>query len=170
MTPRRLPALLVLIAVLGAASVVVGERVLADRPSVAVSEPVRPPDPRVAEAIGVLRDWDERRASAYASGDRRALRDLYARGSRAGAADLRLLRSYAERGLVVRGMATQLLAVEPRDIDERRLVLRVRDRLVGATAEGAAARVLLPSDRPTTRVVTLERSGANGVVSSVRPA
>jgi hypothetical protein len=171
MTSTRLPAVLLVVALVGGAAVLVGDRVLADRPSSAWTEPDRVPaaDPRVGEAIAALRGWDERRASAYASGDGRALRGLYAPGSGAGAADQRLLRSYAERGLVVRGMATQLLAVEPMELEERRLVLRVRDRLVGATADGDRTKVALPSDRPSTRVVTLERHRGVWVVSSVRP-
>jgi hypothetical protein len=123
----------------------------------------------VAEALAVLRRWDERRAAAYGSGDVRALRRLYVPGSQAGAADVRLLRSYAERGLAVRGMATQLLAVEPLRLRDRRLVLRVHDRLVGATATGRATQVTLPEDRPSTRVVTLERRATGWRVSAVRP-
>jgi hypothetical protein len=180
--PLSLPVGLAVAGLLAIAAVLVGRQVVTpSEPVVAEPSPrssssggpaLRPaaaPDPRVAEGLAVLRRWDERRAAAYGSGDARALRRLYAPGSEAGVADVRLLRSYAERGLAVRDMVTQLLAVEPVLLRERRLVLRVRDRLVGATATGRATEVALPADRPSTRVVTLERGATGWRVSAVRP-
>src|SRR4051812_29884388 len=73
---------------------------------------------RVVDAAGreppaarVLQSWDRRRAAAYANGSARALRAAYVVGSRAGVADLALLRAYRERGGRVGGMRTQVLAL-----------------------------------------------------------
>jgi hypothetical protein len=173
MTTSRLPvslvAALAVVAMIAMGAVLVGRSLLA--PALEAPPEAGPtvgaPDPRVAEAVAVLRRWDEQRAAAYARGDRDALRRLYVPRSWAGTADLRLLRSYAERGLVVRGMATQLLSVEPVDVAGDRLVLRVRDRLSGAVAVGGPTRVVLPSDAPTTRRVTLQRRGTRWLVSGV---
>src|SRR3954447_18422528 len=99
--------------------------------------------------VQLLHAWDEQRAAAYASGSAKRLRDLYVAGSSVGAAYLRVLRAYRERGLRVTRMRTQVLSLAVLD---RRLGWRwlaVTDRLVGAEAVRAGRRVTLPRDRVT---------------------
>ena len=103
----------------------------------------------------VLREWDEARASAYASGSVAELRELYVGG--AGASDVRLLRSYLGRGYRVEGMRMQLLAVRVLAGGPGRWRLRVTDRLAGGDAVGHGQRLPLPRDRASTRTVRLER-------------
>jgi hypothetical protein len=126
---------------------------------------------RVGRGARLLDEWDEDRAAAFARGDERALRSLYVRGSRAGRRDVRVLEAYARRGLVVRGLHTQVLALRVRSRDDHRVVLQVTDRVVGARAVSRHAPhrgVPLPQDAPSTRVVTLEHSGGGWRVVSVR--
>jgi hypothetical protein len=127
-------------------------------------------DVGVARAVGslaVLRDWDRARAAAWEVGDPAALRDLYARGSAAGRADVAMLRRWTARGLRVEGMAMQVLAVELRLRTDRRLVLVVTDRLVGAEAVAAdGRRVALPRDGATRRRLEFHRSGARWLLAS----
>lgn len=115
----------------------------------------RPPGAGARPGVEVLREWDEARAAAYATGSVASLRELYAAG--AGASDVRLLRSYVRRGYRVEGMRMQLLAV--RVLTERPGCwrLRVTDRLTGAQAVGYGERLALPRDRASTRTVRLER-------------
>lgn len=120
-------------------------------------------------AATVLREWDRARAAAYAAGSISRLRRLYVPG--AGAGDLRLLRSYVRRGLVVDGMRTQVLALEVLEESPREVRARVTDRLVGALARGHSGSMALPRDAPTTRDLTLRRIGGRwlmAAVSSVR--
>lgn len=142
-------------------------------------EPLREPFSREAQpravpvslpASDVLRDWDAARASAFARGDATALRALYSGASRAGTSDLAMLRAYRARELRVRGMRMQILSLEVLDRTPRRLRLEVTDRLVGAVAVGDGQRLVLPRDRPTTRVIELRRSGGSWRVASVRDA
>ena len=121
-----------------------------------------------AGPAGILAAWDERRSGAWAAGDVEALRRLYADGSRTGAADVRLLRHYLARGLVVEGMATQVLALEVVDRAQSRLVLLVTDRVVGGRAVGGTAPVALPADRASTRRIVLVRAGERWVVAEAR--
>ena len=121
-------------------------------------------------ALRVLRGWDERRAAAYAEGDVAALRALYAEGSGAGERDVRLLRSYVERGLVVEGLRQQLLEVSVLDAAPHRLTVRVRDRLATATVVAADREVGLPQDRASTNDVVLVQQDAEWLVWSVDPA
>ncbi|MEP7740410.1 hypothetical protein ABKW28_22430 [Nocardioides sp. 31GB23] len=120
-------------------------------------------------ARAVLAAWDERRAAVWRRGDRDGLADLYTAGSLAGARDLRMLDAWLERGLRVRGMAVEVLALEVVHDEGRRLVLRVTDRLVGAVAVGSGVRRVLPQDRPTARALVLRRSGDGWQMASVRP-
>jgi hypothetical protein len=81
-------------------------------------------------------------------------------GSVAGDRDVRLLMSYAERGLVVTGMRMRLLSMYAISDRSHRLVLRVRDRLVRATARSRfepSVHLRLPTDHPSTHEVTLVR-------------
>ena len=76
----------------------------------------------------MLHAWDADRAAAYARGDPGALRRLYAPGSRAGVRDQRVLQAYAERGLLVRGLRTQVLSLRVLGAGRHRLVVKVTDR------------------------------------------
>jgi hypothetical protein len=115
----------------------------------------------------VLWEWDDRRAAAYATGSVPQLRRLYVDGSAAGRADVRRLRGYVGRGLVVTGMRMQLLAVEELRVSPRLLRLRVTDRLVGAVAHRRAASIGLPRDSVSTHELTLSRVGRDWRVQSV---
>jgi hypothetical protein len=109
-------------------------------------------------ALLVLRDWDERRADAYAAGSTDRLRDLYVPG--AGTADLRMLRDYRSRGLRVVGMRTQLLSVAVLERHPARWTVRVTDRLDGAVAVHGDQRTPLPHDTSSIHLLTLVRSAA----------
>ena len=105
----------------------------------------------------VLARWDRARSVAWARGRSGELRRLYLPGSGAGERDLRLLQRYADRGLRVEGLRTQVLAWSVVARRSDRLVLRVTDRLVGGVAvrSDGATRARLPADRPTERRLTL---------------
>jgi hypothetical protein len=118
-------------------------------------------------ASDVLHEWDGRRAAAFARGDEVALRRLYVPGSTAGTSDVALLRAYDERGLRVRGMRMQLLAVRVLARGPRTWRLEVTDRLVGAVAVTHGRRYPLPRDRASTRVVELRLLGDRWRVASV---
>lgn len=127
--------------------------------------PVTEPD-----AVAALHAWDERRAEAWAAGDEAALRSLYAPGSGAGRADLRMLRAWERRGLRVAGMQMQVLRVEVRWASPSRLTMVVTDRLVGAVAVGPGVRRPLPRDRASTRRVVLVRGVGEWRVAQASPA
>jgi len=175
MDPRRLlPALTAVASALVVATLVVGH----GRPDDTGRADVRPRDaPAAATAspsgpapapAAVLARWDERRAAAWSSGDAGALAALYAPGSRSGAADVRLLRAYARRGLRVEGLATQVLGIRVVERSTRRLVLVVTDRVAGGTAVGGGASVALPADRASTRRVVLVRQQGRWMVAEAR--
>jgi hypothetical protein len=172
MDPRRLlPALTAVACALVVATLVVGH----GRPDGAGGADVRRPEAPAAVSArpahgpaAVLAAWDERRAAAWARGDATALADLYAPGSRSGAADVRLLQAYAGRGLRVEGLTTQVLGLRVVEQSPRRLVLVVTDRVVGGSAVGGAAPVALPADRASTRRVVLVRQRATWVVAEAR--
>lgn len=115
-------------------------------------------------ALGVLHGWDARRSAAWRTSDPVALRSLYAQGSRAGAADVRLLRAYDDHALVVRRIWTQVFAVRVLRHASDTWRLRVFDRVAGGTAERAGIAVPLPSTRPVTRLVDLRRERGRWVV------
>lgn len=119
-------------------------------------------------AVRVLHAWDVRRARAWAHGDTRALRRLYASGSRAGRADVAMLRAWLARGLRVREMRMQVVAAAVRVRDRSRVVVDVTDRLVGATTVAAGRRVPLPRDVPSRHTVVLVRVAGAWVVRAVR--
>jgi len=137
------------------------------------SSPSRPADTAEtaqvasATAVDVLRGWDLSRAHAYADGDAAALRSLYVAGSVAGTRDARLLRSYAGRGLRVEEMKMQILAVDVLAHSQGRWRLRVTDRLHAAVAVGDGARIALPRDEASTRVVTMVLRAGIWKVASV---
>lgn len=119
------------------------------------------------DAIAVLRAWDARRAAAWAAADGAALGTLYVPGSGAGAADVALLRRYADRGLRVRGMTMQLLAVDVRRASPDCLRLLVTDRLTGAVATRGGTRIGLPGDIASRRWLTLRRVDGAWLVDRV---
>ena len=122
-------------------------------------------------AVRVLRAWDVRRSQAYAHADGAALADLYAVGSRTGAADRLVLRGYRDRGLRVTGMRTQVLAARVLRESGRRLVLVVTDVLVDAVAgDRGRGRWALPHDRPSTRRVVLVHEDGAWRVAEAYPA
>ena len=135
------------------------------RPAVGVAH-TRP----AVEALALLHRWDGRRSAAYAAGDPSRLRRLYSRGSWAGARDVRVLRAYADRGLVVDGLATQVLEVEVVERSDRVLRLRVVERFAGGTVRSSRSEATLPSGRIRERVLTLVRGERGWVLRSVRPA
>lgn len=163
MDPRRLlPYLLVLTVCV----------VLATAGLVLVSQRSSPgPSPTAAPVDGpgaVLADWDSRRSQAWAEGDVAALRDLYVADSASGRADARMLAAYADRGLRVVGLATQVLALEVVAQTPDELTVRVTDRVVGGVVTGGAGRTPLPRDRPTTRTLALRRVEGVWLVATVR--
>jgi hypothetical protein len=162
--------LLVLLALLGAGLVLAVVRA-GDRPARAVAQPTPVAVPTDVPAAERLRAWDAQRSAAYAAGSVRMLRDLYVTGSRAGRADMRLLRAWTGRGLRVEGLHIQVLGLRVVSQHPARLVLRVTDRLVAGEAVGETGRTPLPRDRADTRVLTLAR-GSDGAwrVAAVRPA
>jgi hypothetical protein len=131
--------------------------------------PARPPGAARLRAREVLRRWDARRAEAWATGDVRGLRALYAPGAPVGRVDARMLASYVDRGLTVRGLRTQVLALRVLATAQDRLRLRVTDRVVGGEAVDGAGRVAaLPVDRASERVVVLRRVAGEWRVARVR--
>jgi hypothetical protein len=126
-----------------------------------------PAGPSPIEPVEILRAWDARRALAWAHGDPHLLRAFYTRGSVAGRHDRAMLRAWAARGLVVRGLRTQLLSVRPLAHTEWSWTLVVTDRLVGGLAVGAGVRRPLPRDQATTRTVRLVRVHGGWRVAAV---
>ena len=124
--------------------------------------------PARSAALDVLHGWDDARSRAWATGDVAALRRLYVAGSAAGRADVRLLRRYLARGLVVRDMGVQVFAVRVLRHQPDRIRLVVTDRLTGGVAVRDGRRTRLPQDRPTTRTIALRRVAGDWRVQSVR--
>ena len=123
-----------------------------------------------AEALSLLREWDHRRARAWADGDTAALAGLYTRGSRTGSHDRAMLAAYAARGLRVTGLRTQVLNATLRSWAPGRITLEITDRVVGAHAVGRGVRIPLPRDRPSTRVISLRRVSGQWRVGEVTDA
>lgn len=166
MDPRRLiPAL----AAVAACCVVVTLAVTAWRSAPpSTDDELSPLMPAASGPASILADWDERRSTSWSDGDIEALRDLYTKGSRAGAADVRLLRRYADRGLRVTGLRTQVLALRVVTDNGELLRLEVTDRVVGGRAVGAVEGKRLPADRATTRRIDLVKVGEDWLVDEVR--
>jgi hypothetical protein len=169
MDPRRLLPVLVALA---ACAVLATAGLVLLRPGVPVADRgVSAPAPRdVADgtARAVLAGWDARRSRAWAAGDVAALRRLYVPGSRAGRGDVRMLRAYVARGLRVRGLGTQVLALRVVRESPRLLELVVTDRVTGGEAVGRGRPLALPADRPSTRRLVLRRMGGRWLLDEVR--
>jgi hypothetical protein len=131
--------------------------------------PPQPAEPRgdLMAASTVLHAWDARRESAWAASDAGALRSLYVRGSSAGAADVRLLRAYDARGLVVRRIVTQVFALHVLHRDSTHLALRVVDRVAGGVLRDERQTRPLGTTRPVVRVVVLRRVDRDWKVAEV---
>ncbi len=117
--------------------------------------------------VEVLRAWDARRAEAWARGDARLLSRLYTRDSVARRRDRAMLRAWTGRGLVVRGLQTQLLAVRELRRTPWTWTLQVTDRLAGGVAVGSGVRRPLPRDEATTRTIEFRRVGGRWLVAAV---
>jgi hypothetical protein len=116
----------------------------------------------------VLGGLDSVRSQAFVSGDQARLRDVYVDGQ-AARADAEVMRSYRERGLRLEGMLLVREACRTTERSDRRTVLEVIDRLGRTWVRSADGdRRELPHDRPTHRIVVLERTGEVWRVASVR--
>lgn len=127
--------------------------VLAVPPAAADGAAPRSPDLR--RALTVLHGWDEQRAAAWAGVDETALEALYVPGSAAARADVRLLRSYAARGVVVRRLVTQVFGVRVLAVSGDRISLRVLDRVAGGVAVDHGRALPLASSPPAVRRIDL---------------
>ena len=123
--------------------------------------------PAAPPPVEVLRAWDAQRAEAWARGDPGRLAALYTPGSEAGRRDRAMLRAWLARGLVVRGLRTQLLSVREVRRSRASWTLRVTDRLSGGVAVGPGIRRPLPVDAATTHIVVLHRLDGRWLVASV---
>ncbi|MDP3894064.1 hypothetical protein [Nocardioides sp.] len=119
--------------------------------------------------VRILTAWDERRASAWAAGDLRGLRDLYVAGSGPAREDVRRLKAYLDRDLRVEDLRMQVLALSVVQRDERSMVLEVTERLAGGSAVGPVGRRSLPAGQTTTRTVRLVLHRGTWLVDEVSP-
>ena len=125
------------------------------------------PRASVAKALDVLHGWDARRALAWAQADPRELRSLYLPGSSAARSDVRLLRSYQARGLVVRRMVTQIFGIRVLRRQPGRLTIRILDRVAGGRVGDGGRGMALPSSRPAVRRIELRRIAGTWKVATV---
>lgn len=128
-----------------------------------------PPGAEVRAALAVLHRWDADRGAAFVAGDGRRLEALYVAGSRAGAADVRLLADYAAHGWRITSVTTQVRSVRVLARTAGRWLLRTTDRVRGIADAPRRCRPL-PAGDYRTRDLELVRSGAVWVMASVRPA
>ena len=131
------------------------------------AQPTTTPKPDLVAGLAVLRAWDARRARAWSRSDEDGLRALYVPGSAARRADVRLLRDYRDRGLVVRRLVTQVFAVAVRHRGPEVLRLRVFDRVAGGEVVRRGRTEPLGSTRPVTREVVFRRVDATWRVAEV---
>lgn len=136
--------------------------VLCPEPAPAASSDVLGDDP-----VRVLRHWDQQREQALLAADERRLRGLYVSGAPAGDADVRMLRSYSERGWRLSAIDTQVFSVAALERSPDRLVLQVVDRFAGGSVIGHRRCRALPHGRPVARVVELRRTPSGWLVSRV---
>ena len=76
-----------------------------------------------------------------------------------------MLASYVDRGLTVRGLRTQVLALEVAGRLADVVEVRVTDRVSGAEAVDGETVIPLPDDRPSTRRVLLRRVAGEWLVA-----
>jgi hypothetical protein len=131
------------------------------------ADPVQPlssVSPVTDGPVALLREWDRRRASAWAAGDVGELRSLYVPRSTAGERDAARLSRWLDRGLRVRRLETQVLRV--RVVAERRdvVLLAVTDRVARADL-GSGLR--LPDDAPSTWRIRMRRVAGEWRVAAV---
>lgn len=124
-------------------------------------------EPCADRALGVLRRWDHRRARAWSAGDPVALTRLYVRRSSTARRDLVMLAAYQARGLRVRSMHHQVVALQVLTCRGHRMSLLVTDRLVDAVAVGHGHRTGLPAGQPVTRRIDLRRRAGRWRVTDV---
>jgi hypothetical protein len=148
---------LLLLTTVALAAVVVGSLAQREASGPAATTGVEA-QPSGSRALRVLHAWDRRRAHVWGQGHPRRLRALYAVNSEAGAADRAMLAAYRERGLCVRTMRRQTLAVRVLEHAPARLTLRVTDRLIGAVAVGRGVEEPLPSGGFVTSTLTFRRT------------
>lgn len=177
---RLVPKLALVALVLGVVAAVVlvrgvggGDGELGGTPDRAAADPAGAD--RLDGPRRVLAEWDAARARAWADGDPDALAALYTPRSPAGATDVRALRRWLDRGLVVAGLQTQVLSFVVRLERPRRLVVDVTDRSVGGRAvdardEGDEEGEALPQDAPDDRRITFVRRDGRWLVAEVVPA
>lgn len=124
-------------------------------------------DPVEASAVDVVRAWDAHRSQAWASGSLADLEGLYVDGSKAGRRDVAMLRAYVDRGLVVDGLAVQLISVEEVRRGAESLVVDVTDRVHGGTVVGDGVEQALPRDGADTRRLVFRLVEGQWVVERV---
>lgn len=159
-TPRLLLLVLLTLACTGLGIGVVAVSGREARPAV----PARASLPTADGPVAILREWDRRRAAAWASGDPAALRSLYAARSTAGERDVARLSRWLAQGLRIRRLETQVLRV--RVLEERRDAVRllVTDRI--ARAETTSG-LRLPDDAPSTWRIWMRRVAGEWKVGAV---
>jgi hypothetical protein len=140
----------------------------ADRPAEPSTTPYAAADRARARALQVARDWDEARTSALLAGDVPRLRELYRPGSGLARQDVDLLRRYAGRGVRLRSMARQVLAVDVHVSSPRAVALTLVERLVAVRAQVDGLERTLPTPALTTHRLHFERVDGRWRLSSVR--
>lgn len=135
----------------------------------APSESARPVLQRTGEpaAIRIYRTWQRRRERAWAAGDLDALRRLYVAPDVA-RADVRLLRAWLERGAAGVDLSHQLLSYDVLRAGERRVGLRVTQRLARSVVRSDGPARSLPRGAAHVQEVVLRRSDEQWVVATVR--
>lgn len=120
-------------------------------------------------AIAVLRWWDAERADAYARGDVDALRALYAPGAEVARSDVAVLDSYTARGLLVHGLAFEVVAAVVVEESAAHLVVEVEDRLLRARVLSTEGEVVatLPGRGLAERTLTFERDAARWRIADI---
>ena len=117
----------------------------------------------------LLGGLDMVRREAFVTGEMARLRDVYT-DERAALADAEVLRSYRERGLRLDGMVMVRESCRVTARSSHRVTLDVVDHLGPTTVRTADGRPRdLPRDRPTRRIVVLERVGDVWRIAAVQP-
>lgn len=144
---------LTVVLLVACAALGVGVVAFSDRAPAGGSAPTPVPD-ATDGPIAVLREWDRRRAAAWAAGDVEGLRSLYLTRSVAGERDAARLSRWLDQDLRVRRLVTQVLRVRVLEARRGALLLAVTDRI--ARAETTSG-LQLPSDDPSTWRIRMRR-------------